>query len=319
MQPPSGFSPQPGPSPHDPRQQAGRGYGQRPSDYGYGSSPGRDHSPSQPDYGRQPDYGPPGYGQPGYWDQPGYGQQPGYSQQFGHGQQPGYGQPGFGQGGYYSQPGGGPSTQQLARWAILGTVALLGVFAAILTVVLGIDLSTAVSRASDVCGQFGGEISDICRQSLRNTAPHVPATVIVYLILLTIGSLTAVAGAVLLLFKKYVGQFLILGGGVVMLLFAITTEAQYGATGRVTYDLIAGLFIAVVGGLLLVPQVRQFLGFPPLSIGGARPGQYGGGGQFGGAQYGGGQYGGGAQPPYGQPQPGQYGQQGHGGYPPRQW
>ena len=312
VQPPSGFSPQPGPSPHDPWQQAGPGYSQRPPDSGYGSSPAQNRPPSQPDYGRQPDYGPVGYGQPGYRDQAGYGLQPGY------GQQPGFGQPGFGQGGYYSQPGGGPSAQKIATWAILGTVALLGVLAAVLTVALWVDLSTAVSRASDVCGQFGGEISDICRQSLRNNAPQVPTAVIIYLILLTVGSLTAVAGAVLLLFKKYVGQFLILGGGVVMLLFAIATEAQYGATGRVTYDLIAGLFIAVVGGLLLVPQARQLLGFTPRSTG-ARPGQYGGGEQFGGAHYGGGQYGGGAQPPYGQPQPGQYGQQGPGGYPPRQW
>jgi uncharacterized membrane protein YgcG len=200
----------------------------------------------------------------------------------------------------------------------LGAVALLGGLAAILTVVLGIDLGTAVSRASDVCGQFGGEVSDICRQSLRNNAPHVPAAVIVYLILLIISSVTAVAGAVLLLLKKYVGQFLVLGGGIVLLLFAIITEAQYGATGRVTYDLIAGLFIAIAGGLLLVPQVRQFLGFPPLSSG-AGPGQYGGGQHGGGGQYGGGQYGGGGQSPYGQPQPGHYGQQGPGGYPPRQW
>jgi hypothetical protein len=340
VQPPPGFLPPSGPSSHDPWQQAGSGYGQRPPDSGYGASAGPNGPPSQQDYGRQPGYGAAGYGQPGYGDQLGYGQQPGYGQQAGYGQQPGYGQqagygqqsgpghPGYGQAGYYHQPGSGSGTQQIATWAVSGAVALLGGLAAILTVVLAIDLGTAVSRAADVCGQFGGEVSDICRQSLRNNAPHVPAAVIVYLVLLIIGGVTAVAGAVLLFLRKYVGQFLVLGGGVVLLLFAIATEAQYGATGRVTYDLIAGLFIAIAGGLLLVPQVRHFLGFPPLSTG-ARPGQHGGGqhggGQHGGGQhggggqYGGGQFGGSAQPPYGEPQPGQYGQQGPGGYPPRQW
>ena len=43
--------------------------------------------------------------------------------------------------------------------------------------------------------------------------------------------------------------------GIVMLVVSIGVEARYGATSRVTYDLIAGLVIAVVGGLL----VSQFL------------------------------------------------------------
>lgn len=335
VQPPPGFSPQSGPPPHESWQQAGPGYGQRPSDAGYSSSPGLNRPPSQPEHGRQPGYQPAGYGQPGYAEQPGYAPQPSFGQQPGYGQQPGFahqaaygqqtglGQPGYGQGGYYTQPGG-PSTQQIATWAALGTVALLSGLAAILTLVLCLDISSAVNRASNMCGQYTGEIAQACREAMNNSGVHVPAAMTIYLILLTLGGVAAVIGAVLLFLKKAVGQFLILGGGVALLLFAIIFEAQYAAAGRITYDLIAGLFIATAGGLMFVPQVRQFLGLPPLSSGstGARPGQYGGhfgGGQFGaGAPYGG-QFGAGAQLPYGQPQPGQYGHQQLGGYPPRQW
>ena len=332
QQPPPGFPPQSGSSPHESWQQAGPGYGQRPQDSGYGSSPGLNRPPSQPEQARQPGHQPGGYGQPGYGEQPGYAQQPGYGQQSGYGQLSGYGQqagygqqtgpgqPGYGQGGYYNPPGG-PSTQQIATWAGFGTVALLGGLAAILTLVLCLDISSAASRVSNMCGQYTGDIAQACREAMNNSGVHVPAAMIVYLILLTLGGVAAVIGAVLLLLKKTVGQFLILGGGVVLLLFAIFFEAQYAAAGRITYDLIAGLFIATVGGLLFVPQFRQFLGLPPSSTG-ARSGQYGGqfgDGQFGGGGQYGGQFGAGAPPPYGQPHPGQYGQQQPGGYPPRQW
>jgi hypothetical protein len=322
VHPPPGFPPQPGPSPHDPWQQAGPGYGQRPPDSGYGPSPAPNRPPSQPDPGRAPIYGPVGYGPAGYsqsgYGQSGYGEQPGYGQPRGYSQQPGYGQQtGYGQGGYYNQPGGGPSPQQIATWAILGSVALLGGLAAILTLVLCLDVSSAVNRASNICGQYTGDISEACRQAMKNTGLHVPAAMIIYLILLTLGGVAAVTGAVLLFLRKQAGHFLVLGGGIVLLLFAIIFEAQYAAAGRITYDLIAGLFLATAGGLLFVAPIRQFLGFPPLNTG-ARPGPYGGGQFGGGGQYGG-PFGGGAQPPYNQPQPGPYGPHGPGNYPPRQW
>ncbi len=188
---------------------------------------------------------------------------------------------------------------------------MLGGLAAILTLVLCLDVGSAANRASNICGQYGGDILEACQQALKNSGLHIPAAMIVYLILLAFGGVAAVLGAVLLFLKKPVGQYLVLGGGVVLLLFAIIFEAQYGAAGRITYDLIAGLLLAIAGGLLLVPQVRQFLGLPPVSAS-AGPAQYGGG-HFGGGQFGGG------QPPYGQPQPGQYGQPGPGGYPPGPW
>jgi hypothetical protein len=313
VQPPApGLPPQHRP----PWQQAGPGYGQQPPDTGY-ASPQPSPPPGQQDYGRQAGYGQTGYGQTGYGQQSGYGPQSGY------------GQPAYGQGGYYSQPRTGSNTQQFVTWTLLGAITLLGLLGFILTVGLWIDVSTAVSRASNVCGQFGGgEISDICRQAIRNNAPRVPAALVTYLILLIVGSIAAIAGAVLIFLKKYAGQYLIIGGGVVMLLFAIIGEARYGAAGPITYDLIAGLIIAIAGGLMFVPQIRSNLGLPPISSGG-RAGQSGGGGQFGsGGHFGGGQFGGGqppygqppyGQPPYGQPHQGRYGQPGYGDYPPRQW
>jgi hypothetical protein len=48
-----------------------------------------------------------------------------------------------------------------------------------------------------------------------------------------------------------------------MLMLSIGCEARYGATSRVTYDLIAGLVIAVIGGLMFVPAFRVILGLPP--------------------------------------------------------
>lgn len=329
MQPSSsGFPPQSGPFPKDPWQQAGPGYGQRPPDSDYGASAAANHPRAQSDYGHQADYGQSGYGeqpgygqqlgyrpQPGYGPQTGYGQHP-YFQQPGYGQQTGYGPPGYGHAGYYTPPGSGPSTQQVATWSILAVIGLLGLLGAIFTATLWIRLASAISRVSHICGQLGGEASELCR-------PSMPVAVVMYLILLIAGSLTAVGGAAMLFVRRYAGHYLICGGGAAMLLFAILAEAQYGATGRITYDLIAGLFISIAGGVMFVPQVRLFLGLPPLSTGGRR-GHFGGGGyfggaQFGGSQYGGGPYGGAGQPPYSQPQPGQYGQPGQGGYPPRPW
>lgn len=271
---------------------------QQHSDYGqyaFGVQPPPPGVPPQPGWQTPTAYEP--QAAPGYWPQlgPGYGQQafPGY------GAPPGYGQPPRGPGDY-RQFGGGPSNGQVTLWITLGVVGFLGLLGAILTLTLLMDVSTAVSRASDICDQYGGQISEICKQSLRNHGVKVPMAAVTYLVLIIVASLAAVGGAVLMLLKKHFGQILVLGGGVVMTLFAIICAAQYGGTGRITYDLIAGIVIAAVAGLLFLPQVRLFLELPPAS--GRRPDQY---------PY-----------PYGQPYPGQYGhygQPGPGGYPSRPW
>ncbi|MGH3969665.1 MAG: hypothetical protein ACRDTV_16495 [Mycobacterium sp.] len=274
-----------------------------PGQYAFGVQP---PAPGVPPMGWQT---PPGYGpQPAYWPQagPGYDQHtaPGYGAPpaYGYG---GYGQPGYGQSPYgpggYQQSGNNPSGGQIALWVTLGAVAFLGLLGAILSLTLLMDLTTAVSRASQICNQYGGgPLSEICKQSLRNHGVKVPVAAVIYLALIILGSAVALGGAVMMLLRKYFGQFLILGGGIVMLLFAIVCAAQYGGPGRLTYDLIAGVLIAIAGGLLLVPQIRLFLTLP---ISGPRPGPFGAGGQQ----------------PYGQPYPGPYGQPGSGGYPPRQW
>jgi hypothetical protein len=126
---------------------------------------------------------------------------------------------------------------------------------------------------------------------------------VVYFVLIIVASIVATSGAVLLFLKKQMGRFLVLGGGIVMLACAMVCEARYSATGRVTYDLIAGLLIAVVGGLMFVPAFRTALDLPSMSTGGGVPDQF----QSGGPAL------------YGQPQLPQYGAPGSGGYPPPQW
>jgi hypothetical protein len=136
----------------------------------------------------------------------------------------------------------------------------------------------------------------------------------------------ALAGAAMIFLKKYAGQFAILGGGALLLVFAIIFMAQYGSEGRLVYDLIAGIVIIGAACLGFFPQTREYLGLPqvaPTSYGQAagfgQPNPYGQPSPYG------------AQPnPYGQPpqqpgypQPGQYPQQqpqpyqqpGSGGFP----
>ena len=93
--------------------------------------------------------------------------------------------------------------------------------------------------------------------------PTVPVALVVCLFLIIAACLAVTAGAVMLFVKRPMGQFLIFGGGIVMLILSIGCEARYGATSRVTYDLIAGLVIAVIGGLMFVPAFRVILGLPP--------------------------------------------------------
>ncbi len=171
----------------------------------------------------------------------------------------------------------------------------MGLLGAILTLTLWINLNSAVSRAADVCNRFGGEYSSMCREQIKNMVPTVPVALVVCLFLIIAACLAVVAGAVMLFVKRPIGQFLILGGGIVMLMLSIGCEARYGATSRVTYDLIAGLVIAVIGGLMFVPAFRVVLGLPPRLTDAHRPG----GGQW----------------PPGPPPPPQYGPPG----PPQHW
>lgn len=180
---------------------------------------------------------------------------------------------------------------------------MLGLLGAILTLTLWLNMSSAVSRASDVCNRFGGEYSSMCRQSIKNVVPSIPPALVASLFIIIAASLVATAGAVMLVLKRPTGQFLLLGGGIVMLVLAIGCEARYGATGRLTYDLIAGVIIAATGGLMLVSAFRFALGLSPKPAASPGPGGFQGGGQW----------------PYGQPQPPQYGPPDAGGYPPQKW
>ncbi|OBK32284.1 hypothetical protein A5658_16375 [Mycobacterium sp. 1245111.1] len=214
-----------------------------------------------PPPGPPPQWGPP----PGPDD---YGQQP---------PQPGYGPP---QWSGYGPPTPAPTSQQTFGWISLAAIGLLGLLGAILTLTLWINLNSSVSRAADVCNRFGGEYAHMCRQQIEKMVPTVPVAMVVCLFLIIAACLAVAGGAVMLFVKRQTGQFLILGGGIVMLVLSIGLEARYGATSRITYDLIAGLVIAVVGGLMFVPAFRVLLGMPPHLTSGPRPGDYPGGGPW---------------------------------------
>jgi hypothetical protein len=155
----------------------------------------------------------------------------------------------------------------------------------------------------------------------------IPTAAIIYFILMIIGGVAGVAGAVMIYLKKYVGQFAIVGGGALLLLFSIIFMAQYASEGRLVYDLIAGIVIGGAGALGFFPQTREYLGLPAVAATG-----YGQTGSFGQPNpyaqqqqpaYGQQPYGEQQQQPYGaQPgqyqQPGQYPQQQPGQYPQQQ-
>jgi hypothetical protein len=290
--PPPGFPPQWGSSPNDPPEHSEHGLGGQPANGSYGQpSPGSYDQPNAANQSQQPpyaDYVAPPPPAPGYPPN-------------GYGQQPGYGPPPWaGQG---AQPTG-PTPQQTISWITYAAIGLLGLLGAILTLTLWINASSAANRASDMCKRFGGEYSTLCRQQIHNMVPSMPAALEISLFLIIAAGLAAAAGAVMLFLKKQIGQFLILGGGFVMLVLAIACEARYGATGRLTYDLVAGFVIAAAAGLMLIPAFRMTLGLPPSPTGGPAPGGFQGGGQW---------------PPYGQPQPPPQGLPGPGGHPPPHW
>ncbi len=290
--PPPGFPPQWGSSPNDPAEHSEPGLGGQPADGSYGQpSPGSYDQPNAANQSQQPpyaDYVAPPPPAPDYPPD-------------GYGQQPGYGPPPWaGQG---AQPTG-PTPQQTISWITYAAIGLLGLLGAILTLTLWINASSAANRASDMCKRFGGEYSTLCRQQIHNMVPGVPAALATCLFLIIAAGLAAAVGAVMLFLKKQIGQFFILGGGFVMLVLAIACEARYGATGRLTYDLVAGFVIAAAAGLMLIPAFRMTLGLSPSPTGGPAPGGFQGGGQW---------------PPYGQPQPPPQGPPGPGGHPPPHW
>ena len=288
--PPPGLPPQWGSSPHDPREGIDPGYGGQPAPGSYDQPAfGGYDQPTASDQNQQPPY--PSYDAPPPLSA-------GYPQA-GYGHQPGHGPPAWGG---YGTPAG-PTPQQTISWITFAVIGLLGLLGTILTLTLWINLSSAADRASEVCNRFGGEFSSLCREQIQNTVPSIPMALVTCLFLMIAASLTAAGGAVMLFRKKQMGQFLILGGGIVMLVLAIGCEARYGPTGRITYDLIAGFVIAAAGGLMLVPAYRMTLGLSPKPTGDPGPGGFPGGGQW----------------PYGQPHPPQNGPPGPGGYPPQQW
>jgi hypothetical protein len=274
--PPPGFPPHWGSSPNDPREHIEPGYGGQPGLGGYDQPTAAEHS-------QQPPYS--GYGEP---PPPG----------------PGHRQADYGPSSWAGQraPAAGPNSQQLISWVTFGVVGLLGLLGAVLTLTLWINLSSAISRASDVCNRYGGEYSTLCRQHINKVVPTMPPVLVICLFLIVAAGLAATGGAVMLVLRKQLGQFLILGGGIVMLVLSIGCEARYGATGRLTYDLIAGVVIAVAGGLMLIPAFQATLGLSPTWAGGPVSGGVQGG-----------------QWSYGQPQPPQQGPPGLGGPPPQHW
>jgi hypothetical protein len=191
-----------------------------------------------------------------------------------------------------------PTSQQTIGWISLAAIGLLGLLGAILTLTLWINLNSSVSRATDVCNRFGGEYANLCRHQIEKMVPTVPVALVACLFLIIAACLAVSAGAVMLFLARQIGQFLILGGGIVMLVVSIGVEARYGATSRVTYDLIAGLVIAVTGGLMFVPAFRVLLGLPPQLMGASPgPGNFPGGGRWPPGP---------PPPQYGPPMPGQW-------------
>lgn len=245
-----------------------------------------------PPPGPPPQWGPPPEDP---WEHagPGFGSQPG-PESFGPQPPPAYGAP---QWGGYGPPAPAPTAPQTIGWISLAATGLLGLLGAILTLTLWINLNSSVSRATDVCNRFGGEYANLCRQQIAKMVPTVPVALVVCLFLIIGACLAVAAGAVLLFVKKQLGQFLLLGGGIVMLVVSICVEARFGATSRVTYDLISGLVIVVAGGLMFISAFRVLLGLPPQLTAGR--GGYPGGGQW----------------PPGPPQPPPYSPPG----PPQQW
>jgi hypothetical protein len=218
---------------------------------------------------------------------------------------PGYPQPGYGPpqwGGPGAQPVS-PTSQQTVSWITFAAVGLLALLGTILTLTLWLNMTSAVDRATDMCNRFAGEFYALCEQQVEDSVPSVPAVLVTCLFVIMAAGLVAAAGAVMLFLKKQMGQFLILGGGTVMVVLAIACEARYGATGRLTYDLVAGFVIAAAGCLMLVPAFRMTMGLPVDPTDAPAPDGLPSGGPW----------------QYGQPPPPPQGPPGPGGHTPPHW
>jgi hypothetical protein len=247
-----------------------------------GASPAAQSSPGisggydaevQPPPPGSPPWGPP---PDNPWGGHGYGGQPG-PEIPAQPPPPGYGAPAWAA---YGPPASAPTAQQTVGWISFASIGLLGLLGAILTLTLWINLTSAVSRAADMCNRFGGEYANLCRHQIKSMVPTLPVALVVCLFLIIAAALAVASGAAMLSIKRPMGQFLILGGGIVMLVLSIGCEARYGATGRVTYDLIAGLVIAATAGLMFVPGFRVVLGLPPHLVNNASSGGFPAGGPW---------------------------------------
>jgi hypothetical protein len=281
---------------------------------------------AQPGYPQQQQQAAPGYGAPGYGQpmqgQPMQGQpgQPMPGQQQPYGQQqaaPGYGAPGYGQPAYpgYAPQAAAANTTQIVNWVIIGLIGVLSLVALILAIVGMVRLGGATSGPANL-GITGAELQQAeqfcasnpstpeCQQlaAAQSSVSSGLTLAWISLIIVLIGALAAAVGAVLLYLKRPFAHFLVLGGGAVMLIFAIVYGAKYAFVGSIVYYLIAGLVVAGAGALAFFPQTREYLGLPPVAATGY--GQAAGFGQVYAAQQ--------QQPnPYGQQQP-------YGGYPQQQ-
>ena len=197
MQPPPPGFPQWGPPPDAPHEHNEPGFGGPPAPETYGQQP------VPAGYGGPTPPGP-GYPPAGFGQQPGYGPQP-----WG-----GYGAP-------------APTSQQKIGWITFAIIGLLGLLGAVLTLTLWINLDSAINRAAETCDRFSGEYARSCRQQVKNLVPTVPLTLVVCMFAIIAANLAAAGGAVMLFLKKHLGQFLILGGGIVMLVLSIGCEARY--------------------------------------------------------------------------------------------
>lgn len=228
----------------------------------------------QPFPGQQPPQQ--GYGQPGGF--PGQPPQQGYGQPQGYPQQHGYG----------GAPGAAGGNAAMIPMIVQGAVALFGLIALIMAITLMADFGELRSALAEF-----GELSSF-----------LPGYVWVYAILALLGALAAVAGAVMLFMKKNAfAHYLVLGGGVALLLAGILLLIEFGGSmTRAVFFLIFGLLITAAGALAFVPNAKHFL----FSGAQAGPAGYGGPNHFGqpGGYPGQQQH----QQPYGQQQ--QYGQQG---------
>lgn len=267
QQPPPGFPSPWGNSPDDARGHVEPGYGGQPSPENYGQQPP-----------------PPGYGAPpaGYGQQPGYGPQPWSN---------------------YGAPAPAPTTPQSVGWVTFAVIGLLGLLGAILTLILWVNMNSRVNQAAAIRDRCIGEYSTMCPQRIQNLVTAIPVPLVICLFLVIGASVAVAGGAIMLFLRRPMGQFLILGGGIMILVLSIASEARYGTVGQVTYDLVAGLVITAAAALMFAPTFRVILGLPPKLTDRPVPAGFPGGGPW----------------PYGQPPPQQHGPLGPGGPPPQLW